>query len=37
VSGQAVQSREDIQRGRKHATPQGLIESYPSEEDDETE
>jgi type IV secretory pathway VirB4 component len=37
VSGQAVKSREDIQRGRKHATPQGLIESYPSEEDDETE
>jgi type IV secretory pathway VirB4 component len=35
VSGQAIQSREDIQRGRKHLTPQGLIESYPSEEDDE--
>ena len=32
VSGQVVQSREDIQKGKKHLTPQGLIESYPSRE-----
>jgi conjugal transfer ATP-binding protein TraC len=35
VSGQAVKSREDIQRGKKHLTPQGLIESYPSQDNDE--
>ena len=32
VSGQVVKSREDIQKGRKHLTPQGLIESYPEKE-----
>jgi hypothetical protein len=32
ISGQVVRSREDIQRGKKHLTPQGVIESYPSEE-----
>lgn len=37
VSGQAVKSREDIQKGKKHLTPQGLIESYPSEDNNETE
>lgn len=36
VSGQTVKSREDIQRGRGHLTPQGLIESYPSKEDEQT-
>ncbi len=36
VSGQVVQSREDIQKGKKHLTPQGLIESYPSKEDGTT-
>jgi type IV secretory pathway VirB4 component len=35
VSGQVVKSREDIQKGRKHLTPQGLIESYPEEENGE--
>ena len=37
VSGQAVKSREDIQRGKKHLTPQGLIESYPSQDNEQTE
>ena len=32
ISGQTVKSREDIQRGRKHLTPQGLVESYPEDE-----
>ncbi len=32
LSGQVVQSRTDIQKGRKHLTPQGIIESYPSED-----
>lgn len=36
VSGQAVKSREEIQRGKKHLTPQGLIESYPEEENGRT-
>ena len=37
VSGQTVKSREDIQKGKQHLTPQGLIESYPSEDNNETE
>ena len=37
ISGQAVKSREDIQRGKKHLTPQGLIESYPSQDNEQTE
>jgi conjugal transfer ATP-binding protein TraC len=37
LSGQATKSREDIQRGKKHLTPQGLIESYPSEEEENYE
>ncbi len=28
VSGQVVQSREDIQKGREHTTPQGNVPSY---------
>jgi len=32
ISGQTVKSREDIQKGRKHLTPQGLVESYPEDE-----
>ncbi len=35
LSGQAVQSREDIQKGKKHLTPQGLIESYPEDNDEQ--
>jgi type IV secretory pathway VirB4 component len=35
VSGQVVRSREDIQKGRSHLTPQGFIESYPSEENEQ--
>ncbi|MHC1716535.1 MAG: VirB4-like conjugal transfer ATPase, CD1110 family [Candidatus Dojkabacteria bacterium] len=37
VSGQVVKSREDIQKGKKHLTPQGLIESYPEENNGPTE
>lgn len=28
ISGQVIQSREDIQKGRDHLTPQGLVQSY---------
>jgi hypothetical protein len=31
ISGQVVKSRESIQKGREHLTPQGLIESYPDD------
>jgi hypothetical protein len=34
LSGQAVQSRKDIQKGKKHLTPQGLIESYPEDKNE---
>ena len=37
LSGQVVKSREDIQKGKKHLTPQGLIESYPSDENGQSE
>jgi type IV secretory pathway VirB4 component len=33
VSGQVVKSREDIQKGRSHLTPQGYIQSYPDNND----
>jgi len=36
VSGQAVKSREDIQRGKTHLTPQGFIQSYPDNDDGST-
>jgi hypothetical protein len=32
VSGQVQKNREDLQRGRTHLTPQGIIQSY----DDDT-
>ncbi len=35
LSGQAIQSREDIQKGKKHLTPQGLIESYPEDNNEQ--
>ena len=35
VTGQIIQSRENIQKGRKHLTPQGIVESYPSDEDEQ--
>jgi len=28
ITGQVINSRKDIQRGNKHLTPQGLVESY---------
>ncbi len=31
VSGQVVSSREKIQKGKMHLTPQGVIESYPED------
>lgn len=31
VTGQVVKSRESIQKGKQHLTPQGLIESYPEQ------
>lgn len=31
VTGQVVNSRKDLQRGNKHLTPQGIIESYPED------
>ena len=31
VSGQVVSSREKIQKGKMHLTPQGVIESYPGD------
>ncbi|MGI6484077.1 MAG: VirB4-like conjugal transfer ATPase, CD1110 family [Candidatus Dojkabacteria bacterium] len=33
LTGQVVSSRKDIQKGKKHLTPQGYTESYPNEED----
>lgn len=35
LSGQAIQSREDIQRGKEHLTPQGLVESYPEDNNEQ--
>jgi type IV secretory pathway VirB4 component len=35
LSGQAIQSREDIQKGRQHLTPQGVIESYPEDKNEQ--
>lgn len=35
LSGQAIKSRENLQRGKSHLTPQGLVESYPSKKEDE--
>jgi len=35
LSGQAVQSRKDIQKGKEHLTPQGLIESYPEDKNEQ--
>jgi len=32
LTGQVLTSRKDIQKGKKHLTPQGLVESYPEEE-----
>jgi len=32
ISGQVVQSREDIQKGRSHITPQGSVSSYNNDE-----
>lgn len=32
LSGQVIKSRENIQKGRKHLTPQGTVESYPSKD-----
>ncbi len=32
LSGQVTKSREEIQKGKSHLTPQGLIQSYPDEE-----
>lgn len=37
ISGQAAKSREDIQKGKQHLTPQGLVESYPNENEQDTE
>ena len=31
LTGQVVSSRKDIQKGKKHLTPQGFVESYPEE------
>lgn len=31
VTGQVVSSRKDIQRGKSHLTPQGVVDSYPDE------
>ena len=28
LSGQVIQSRQDVQKDRQHLTPQGLVESY---------
>jgi len=33
LTGQVLSSRKDIQRDRKHLTPQGVVESYPEERD----
>ena len=31
VTGQVINSRKDIQKGRSHLTPQGVVDSYPEE------
>lgn len=31
LTGQVMSSRQDIQKGKKHLTPQGVVESYPEE------
>jgi len=33
LTGQVLSSRKDIQKGKKHLTPQGFVESYPEEEE----
>jgi conjugal transfer ATP-binding protein TraC len=35
LAGQVRKSREEIQDGKKHLTPQGIVQSYPSEEENE--
>jgi len=35
LSGQVTQARQDVQKGKGHLTPQGLIESYPTQKNDE--
>jgi conjugal transfer ATP-binding protein TraC len=37
LAGQVRKSREDIQDGKKHLTPQGVVQSYPSEEENDEE
>ncbi|MFA5633649.1 MAG: DUF87 domain-containing protein [Candidatus Dojkabacteria bacterium] len=37
LSGQIIKARENIQKGKKHLTPQGIVESYPSKEEDDNE
>lgn len=31
ITGQVVTSRKDIQRGKRHLTPQGMVDSYPED------
>ncbi len=35
LSGQTVKSRQDIQKGKEHLTPQGIIESYPEDKNEQ--
>lgn len=37
LTGQVLSSRKDIQRDRKHLTPQGVVESYPEESNENNE